>query len=39
MTAEEVYELLDKAFVKFEVLEEFDGSRFIRIEVEEEEFE
>jgi hypothetical protein len=36
MTAMEIYELLNKAAVDFEVVEIFEGSRFIRIEVEEE---
>lgn len=39
MTASEVYEMLDNAFVRWDVIQEFDGSRFIRIEVEEEEEE
>ncbi len=36
MTALEIYELLDRAGIKFEVIEIFEGSRFIRIEVIEE---
>ena len=32
----EIYELLNKAAVNFEVIEIFEGSRFIRVEVEEE---
>ena len=37
MTAMEIYDLLNKAGVKFEVLEIFEGSRYIRIEVEEQD--
>jgi len=36
MTALEIYQLLDGAGIKFEVIEIFEGSRFIRIEVIEE---
>jgi hypothetical protein len=35
MTPQELYELLDKAGVDYEVIEIFEGSRFLRIEVEE----
>lgn len=35
MTAQELYELLDKAGIDYEIVEIFEGSRFIRIEVEE----
>lgn len=35
MTAQEVYALLDAAGVDYEVVEIFDGARFIRIEVDE----
>jgi hypothetical protein len=37
MTAKEIYELLDKAGVEYEVVEIFEGARFIRVEVQEEE--
>lgn len=37
MTASEIYEVLNNAGVDFEVLEIFEGSRFIKIVVEEEE--
>ena len=37
MTAMELYELLNNAGVDFDVIEIFEGSRFIRVEVEEEE--
>lgn len=33
MTAEEVYVLLEQAGIEFEIIEIFEGSRFIRIEV------
>jgi hypothetical protein len=36
MTAQEIYALLDAAGVEYELIEIFEGSRFIRIEVEEE---
>ena len=39
MTAKEIYELLDKAGVDYEVIEIFEGARFIRVEVQEEEVE
>ena len=39
MTAKELYELLDRAGVDYEVIEIFEGSRFIRVEVEEEKEE
>lgn len=39
MTAMELYELLNNAGVDFDVIEIFEGSRFIRVEVEEEEIE
>jgi hypothetical protein len=39
MTPEELYELLDKAGVDYEVIEIFEGSRFLRVEVEEPEEE
>ena len=39
MTAMEIYELLNKASVDFEVIEIFEGARFIRVEVEEEKVE
>lgn len=37
MTAEEVYVLLEQAGIEFEIIEIFEGSRFIRIEVDETE--
>ena len=37
MTAQEIYDLLDAAGVEYELIEIFEGSRFIRIEVEEEQ--
>jgi hypothetical protein len=36
MTAKELYELLDKAGVDYEVTEIFEGVRYIRVIVEEE---
>ena len=39
MTAMELYELLNKAGVEYEVVEIFEGARFIRVEVQEEEEE
>lgn len=36
MTAMELYEMLNNAGVDFEVIEIFDGSRFLRVVVEEE---
>jgi hypothetical protein len=36
MTAHEIYEMLDQAGVDFEVIQVFDGSRFIQVKVEEE---
>jgi hypothetical protein len=35
MTAKEVYALLDEAGIEYEVIEIFEGARFVRIEVEE----
>lgn len=35
MTAQEVYALLDKAGIEYEVVEIFEGARWLRIEVEE----
>ena len=35
MTPNELYELLDKAGVEYEVVEIFEGARWLRIEVEE----
>ena len=35
MTAQELYDVLNKAGVDFEIIEIFEGSRLIRIEVEE----
>jgi hypothetical protein len=39
MTPEELYETLDKAGVEYEVVEIFEGARWLRIEVEEPETE
>jgi len=39
MKPQELYELLDKAGVDYEVTEIFEGVRFIRVVVEEEESE
>ena len=36
MTAQELYELLDKAGLDYEVVEVFEGVRWIRFDVEEE---
>ena len=35
MTAQEVYELLDKAGVDYELVEIFEGARFLRVVVDE----
>jgi hypothetical protein len=37
MTPNELYALLDKAGIEYEVVEIFEGARWLRIEVEEEE--
>ena len=37
MTPQELYELLDKAGLDYEVVEVFNGIRWIRFDVEEEE--
>ena len=37
MTAHELYEALDRMKIKYEVVEMFEGARFLRIEVEEED--
>ena len=39
MTPQELYELLNNAGVEYEVVEIFEGARFIRVEVQEEEEE
>ena len=39
MTAEEVYKLLDSAGIDYEIVEIFEGARFIRVEVQETEEE
>jgi hypothetical protein len=39
MTAEEVYATLDNAGIEYEVVEIFEGARWLRIEVEEVETE
>jgi len=36
MTAQEIYEALDKAGIDFEVVEIFEGCRWLRFDVEEE---
>ena len=36
MTAEELYELLDKAGIEYDLVEIFEGVRIVRIEVDEE---
>jgi hypothetical protein len=36
MTPKELYALLDKAGIEYEVIEIFEGARFLRIEVNEE---
>ena len=36
MTPQELYEVLDKAGIEYEVVEIFDGVRLLRIEVNEE---
>jgi hypothetical protein len=36
MTATELYQALDKAGIEYEVVEIFEGARWLRIEVEEE---
>ena len=37
MTAQELYELLDKAGVDYELVEIFEGARFLRVVVDEAE--
>ena len=37
MTPQDLYELLDKAGLDYEVVEVFEGARWIRFDVEEEE--
>lgn len=37
MTPQELYEVLDKAGVEYEVIEIFEGARYLRIVVEETE--
>lgn len=37
MTPNELYALLDKAGIEYEVVEVFEGARWLRIEVEEED--
>lgn len=37
MTPQELYEVLDKAGVDYEVIEIFEGARLLRIEVQEQE--
>jgi len=39
MTPQELYEVLDNAGVEYEIVEIFDGTRLIRIEVTEEDTE
>ena len=37
MTAQEIYELLDRAGVEFDIVEIFDGVRIVRLTVQENE--
>ena len=37
MTATELYEAMDKAGIDFELVEIFEGARWLRVEVDEEE--
>jgi hypothetical protein len=37
MTPSELYDLLDQAFVEYEVVQIFEGSRWLKIEVDEEQ--
>jgi hypothetical protein len=37
MTAKELYELLDKGGVDYEVTEIFEGVRYVRVQIQEEE--
>jgi hypothetical protein len=37
MTAQDIYRILDNAGIEYEVVEIFEGARWLRIEVEEEE--
>ena len=37
MTAKELYELLDKGGVDYEVTEIFEGIRYVRVQIQEEE--
>jgi hypothetical protein len=39
MTAQELYKALDTAGIEYEVVEIFEGVRFVRVEVEESEDE
>ena len=39
MTAQDIYRILDNAGIEYEVVEIFEGARWLRIEVEEEEEE
>ena len=39
MTAQELYKLLDSAGIDYEIVEIFEGARFIRVEVQETEEE
>ena len=39
MTAMELYSILNKMGVEFDVIEIFEGSRFLRIEVDEEDLD
>ena len=39
MTAQELYELLDRAGVEFQVVDLFEGLRILRVEIEEVEEE
>ena len=37
MTAQDIYRILDNAGIEYELVEIFEGARWLRIEVEEEE--
>ena len=39
MTAQDIYRILDNAGIEYELVEIFEGARWLRIEVEEEEEE
>ena len=39
MTAQELYDALNKAGVDFEIIEIFDGSRLLRVEIDDSEID